>query len=175
MNSSISSFKNELKVFLVVLVVLGALDISRRHEFAHRQRESEAKLLNSFPAMADNLANQPGTSMILLGNSLTQNGYDMPLLKSALESNGNGDLHVEKIAQAGSSPIEWYHNFARIFVRRGKTPNVIVINMSPSGIADAAPDGYRVGWLGYSHRASVSAGPRPVVRDDLGEHGSTDG
>ena len=32
MNSSISSFKNELKVFLVVLVVLGTLDISRLSE-----------------------------------------------------------------------------------------------------------------------------------------------
>jgi hypothetical protein len=147
MNLSISSFRNELKVFIVVLSVLGALDLSRRYDFAHRQRESEAKLLNNFPAMADKLASQSGTRMILLGNSLAQNGYDMPLLKSTLNANGHGDLRVEKFAQAGSSPIEWYHNFANIFVARGKTPDVVVINMSPNGMADQLPAGYRVGWL----------------------------
>ena len=145
MNLSTSSFKTELKVFLVVLVIVGSLEM--RERFRTPRPDSEADMVRHFPMVADNLVSQPGISMVLLGNSLAQNGYDMPLLRTQLESQGNGNLHVEKIAQAGSSPIEWYHNFAVNFVQRGKIPNVIVISMSPSGICDALPAGYRVGWL----------------------------
>lgn len=145
MSSSISSFKNELKVLLVVAAVIGAIEGWQRIQFSNRQ--SEAALVRGFPALADQLASAGGSSMILLGNSLTQTGYDMPLLHDQLKAAGNGDLHVEQVALTGSSPIEWYHNFARNFVRRGKTPDWVVINMSPSGISDTLPAGYRIGWL----------------------------
>jgi len=145
MNSSTFSFKNDGKAFMVVLAVLGVLEICQRMYFSHSH--AEAVLLHNFPVLADGLAGRPGTSMILLGNSLTQNGYDMALLRARLAAAGNGDVHIEKVALSGSSPIEWYHNFDHCFVRRGETPNVIVINMSPSGIYDDLPAGYRIGWL----------------------------
>jgi hypothetical protein len=145
MNSSTSSFRTELKVLLVVAVLIGTLEICVRMQFA--RFGDDAALLRNFPALADKLASQPGTSMLLLGNSLTQTGYDLPLLNKCLQDQGDGDLHVESIALSGSNPIEWYHNFARNFVQRGKPPNVIVIGMSPSGIYDDLPAGYRIGWL----------------------------
>jgi hypothetical protein len=145
MSSSISSFKTELKVILVVLVVMGLAELRELWSNAHRPYE--AKLLRDFPAMADQLTAQKGTRVVLLGNSLTQVGYVMPLLKSQMDANGFGDVHVLNISQTGSAPAEWYHNFARLLVRRGDVPDAVVVNMSPNGIADAPPLGYRIGWL----------------------------
>lgn len=161
MNSSISSFRTEFKVILVALLVVGALELQKRWHVAHAG--GEPALLRDFPRMADDLAQQGGQSVILLGNSLTQNGYDMPLLKQELDSAGHGDLHVAKVAVTGSSPIEWYHNYDRNFAARGKSPTAIVVNMSPSGIFDTLPAGYRVGWL--ANETTWSDVPEVLFKD----------
>jgi hypothetical protein len=145
MSLSTSSFKVEWKVIAMVFIVIGMLEVLQLRD--PRRRGIEGALMRHFPVVADELKIQSGTHVILLGNSLTQNGYDMPLLRSLLVRQGDGNLHVEKVALTGSSPIEWYHLLANCFVSRGKSPDVIVINMSPTGIADAVPAGYRIGWL----------------------------
>jgi len=162
MSSSTSSFRNELKVLAVVLAVVGALEAWQRMRYVHRP--FEAAMLRNFPALADRLSDRRYTGLVLLGNSLTQNGYNLPLLRQTLEEAGNGDLHVESIALSGSNPIEWYHNLAVNFMRRGKTPDVVVINMSPSGISDELPAGYRIGWL--AHETDWRDVPE-VLFDDL--------
>jgi hypothetical protein len=164
MSSFISSFKTEWKVLLVVLVVMGGAELRELWVNAHRPYES--KLLREFPAMADRLAAQKGTRVVLLGNSLTQVGYNMPLLQSQMQANGNAEMNILNISQTGSAPAEWYHNFARLFVRRGDAPDVVVINMSPDGIADAVPMGYRIGWL--AHETDWQDLPE-VLGKDLGE------
>ena len=153
--------REEVKVFAVVVVLLGILEVCQRLYFFHSH--AEAALLRDFPAMADRLDAQGGTSMILLGNSLTQNGYDMALLKARLVETGHGDLHVEKTALSGSHPSEWYHILERDFVRRGRPPTAIVINMSPSGITDDLPAGYRIGWL--AHETDLRDVPAVLFKD----------
>jgi len=150
MSSSTSSFKTELKVFATAAVLLAAAQTWQYFHF--HATHPEAKLLTSLPAMAEDLSKEPGTHVVLLGNSLTKNGYDMPLLKDELHAAGRDDLHIENAAFYGSNPMEWYYVFDRNFVRTGHPPDYIVINMSPSGIADELPQGYRIGWLAQETR-----------------------
>ena len=151
-----------LKSLLVAVTCLAMFDVGVR--VLPPRTVGDHAQVRSFPARAEILHRAPGRHAILMGNSLTRNGYDLATFDAAVKASGEGPFTADVIALYGSSLTEWFHIFKRDFVDAGIPPDVVVINMSPGAAEDELPENIRVSWLPEESRT----GDAPeILQQDL--------
>jgi len=131
MPSSTSSSRQELKVVLCVAASLLVVELASR-AFGSRISK-EIRYIRTFPRKADSLRKSKSRRILILGNSLTNCGLDLPLLKSQLPRHSRDRFHIETIAMDGTAITEWYHIFRRFFAEPKQLPNVVIVNFHPAG------------------------------------------
>lgn len=96
----------------------------------------------TYAKRADTLVNQPGIRIALVGNSATEEGVDPILLKSMLEQNVPGPVHVDLFLADNSEVSTWRAIINHYFWRRANKPDAIVITFSDNALEDSD----RVEW-----------------------------
>ena len=145
MSSSISSFKSELRVILVVVAVVGLFEAGVRVRDRLSPKWDES-LLHGFARDARELKTEPGIRVILMGNSLTRGGYNLEVLQKELKAVGGDPISIRNCGMHASMMVEWYYVFKRNFTG-DNAPDVLVVSLSPDGAEDGNPHAYRINWL----------------------------
>ncbi|MGI0014034.1 MAG: hypothetical protein ACREBU_11415 [Nitrososphaera sp.] len=96
----------------------------------------------TYAKRADILVNQPGIGIALVGNSATEESVDPILLKSMLEQNVPGPVHVDLFLADGSEVSTWRAIISHYFWRRANKPDAIVITFFDNTLEDSD----RVEW-----------------------------
>jgi hypothetical protein len=142
MTSSISSSSGRplkhIALFLFAMFV--ALEIVTRAVLF--PMSSDYVRFATYAKRADILVNQPGMSIALVGNSATEEGVDPILLKSMLEQNVPGPVHVDLFLADGSEISTWRSVINHYFWKRANKPDVIVITFFDNALEDSD----RVEW-----------------------------
>lgn len=120
MSLSTSSFRTELKVILVVLLVMTAC------ELAVRAFESRLADLNA-PAASKRLMEGEGQRVLVLGNSLVRDDVNTQVLEEELRAQGVGPLRVEKAYLQNTVVSDWYYAFKSHFIDTGRLPDTLII------------------------------------------------
>jgi len=130
MNSSISSFKTELKVVASVLLVLVCIELVMRA--AETKLSIDIAHIRSGDEISERVGASP-RSVLLLGNSLTRDGVDVAQLKESL---GEG-TSVDAFYPDGSSVNEWAYAFRKYFSEPGNAPDFLIIGAGRSHLFDS--------------------------------------
>ena len=135
MSLSTSSFKSELKVVALVLVVLlGCEAIIRSRE---NTLSLDLKHINQIPVISQSLAAADGRKILFLGNSLTRNGVDPDVLSSKFAEQGLSNTHFAKVFPDGTGMTAWYYVFNHYFVVPNRVPDVVVIGFAGAVLQDS--------------------------------------
>lgn len=126
MPSSTSSFRNELKVVALVVVVLVAVEVFVRTAWVSYSKELH--YICDIPTQADRLAGSQGRRVLIFGNSMAIADLDGPALQADLTDLSPAPLTIEIVAVDGAGMTEWYHIAKKYFARSGKMPDAMVIN-----------------------------------------------
>jgi hypothetical protein len=146
MSSSTSSFKTEWKVVVSVALVLLAAEVTMRLETS--RFSEELRLLGSLPTAGDPHT-EPGTRVLILGNSLTRCGIDERVLRdSFLSPEGTPPVRFNKVAFNGTSALEWNRILTRYFIRVGNAPDWLIMPFGTTALQDVRrPDLGRLALL----------------------------
>ncbi len=80
-----------------------------------------------YPARAEALAALAGQRVVLLGNSTTEEGVDVPTVTADLQSRGLGQVHLDMFVADGSEITSWRYMLERYFWKPGLRPDLVVI------------------------------------------------
>jgi lysophospholipase L1-like esterase len=135
MSSSTSSFRTELKVVALVLLVLAG------SELFVRLRESALSLdvqhIRRIPSIAEELMSGEGKRLLFLGNSMTRNGVDVSIVEEELRAQGlTAPLRIERVYPDATGLAEWYYAFNHYFVDAGRQPDVLIIGFAANDLSD---------------------------------------
>jgi hypothetical protein len=136
MRSSIFGSDSEWKVILTVLAVLGAAEALLRAKEA--LLSIDLLHIQDIPKIAQRLAEQPHPRILFVGNSLTREGIDEPVLEQELRDRGC-PASIEKIFPDNTQIAEWYYAFKRNFVNAGRSPDFLIISCPTTQLRDQAP------------------------------------
>lgn len=138
-------WRGEVKALAVALLALLALEWHAR-DLASRPIWDRL-LLRDLPANAKALDEKPGTSVVMLGNSLTRNGYDFDQLAREMPQYSSSPPNVLNMAMYGSSLVEWQYVFKNNFIETGYPPDIAIVNCSPGAVQDRSRHELRCDWL----------------------------
>ena len=142
------SYASELKAIGIALLALLLLE-----GYARLKAQNPAwdyQRLRDIPRETQAATNDPARpTVVLLGNSLTRNGYDLPTLLANLPPmpDGRPPLQVVNAALYGATMNEWYYVLKTKILSASRPPKAVVLNLSPGVAVDRAPGQLRVGWL----------------------------
>ncbi len=138
MSSSTSSFRDELKVVVCVVLVLGGIELLMRA--GEQKLSADIAHIRSADRIAGRIATSPGQSLLLLGNSLTREG----IAPGLLESGTGRQLDIEAYYPDGSSVNEWAYAYRRFFAEPGMQPDFLIIGAGRSHLfdSDRPPDSF---------------------------------
>lgn len=134
MSSSTSSFRTELNVVAVILLVLAGAEISVR--FGERFLSQDVRHINEIPAISQSLADTKGERVLFIGNSQVRAGINPEVIEQELEAGGLGPVHVERIFPDSTSLPDWYRVFKRYFVGTSRLPEILVLCFSDIALQD---------------------------------------
>lgn len=147
MNSSIFSFRGELKVLgLAALVLLGA-------ELGVRALEPRLSLdvqhVNAIPGIVAELSAQPGRHLLLLGNSMTREGIEVETLASVWKQQGvrAADLAVARVYPDSTQLLDWHYLYRRHLAGEAARPDLLVVGFSQRGLHDVPADADQIGRI----------------------------
>lgn len=156
MSSSTSSFRAELKVVLVVLLVLAGSEVLIR--FTEPWLSLDVKHIQQIPAISESLVAGKGERILFLGNSEVRAGIDPKIIEEELKNRGIAPVHIERVFPDATQLPEWDRAFKHYFVSKARLPEVLVLCFSDSALQDSnAVDPTRLGHY-YS-----SAGEMPEI------------
>lgn len=109
-----------------------------------RLRESALSLdvqhIRRIPSIAENLTRGEGGRVLFLGNSMTRNGVDVPIVEQELRAEGlTAPLRVERVYPDASGLAEWYYAFNHFFVEAGRLPDALIIGFAANDLSDNRP------------------------------------
>ena len=160
MSSSISSFRAELKVVVVVLLVLLAAEVTMRLGEPFLSRDIQH--IQQIPQISQSLAGSKAETILFLGNSQVRAGIDPLVIEQELKARGVTPVHIERVYPDSTSLPDWYHFFRQYFVRKSSLPNVLVLCFSDIALEDrSGVDPTRLG-----HYFSTSEVPE-ILKDDV--------
>lgn len=158
MNSSISSFRVELRVIACVLAFLGLVEVAMRGledrlsiDIAHIRAGGE---------IADRIGRDGKPGVLLLGNSLTRDGIKPAVVERA----AGPEARVEAYHPDGSSVIEWAFAYRKYFLHPGKSPDFLIVGAGRSHLFDSEPRSERFGAY-FCGRRDLAGYFRRHVRD----------
>jgi hypothetical protein len=156
MSSSTSSFRAELKVVAVVLLVLAGSEILLR--FTEPWLSLDVKHIQQIPAISESLVAGKGERILFLGNSEVRAGIDPNIIEEELRNQGIAPVHIERVFPDATQLPEWDRAFKHYFINKARLPEVLVLCFSDSALQDNnAVDPTRLGHY-YS-----SAGEMPEI------------
>lgn len=147
MSSSTSSFRTELKVLAMVLLALLAAEGYARFRDSRLKPGSDIAMLRSLPQRAKETWAMTGPRVVLMGNSLTRNGYDLDVLNRLMAGSAIPAPRLVQAALHGSILIEWGYILQHELLEEGQKPDVLVMNLSPGLAADETDPSKRIPWL----------------------------
>lgn len=109
-----------------------------------RLRESALSLdvqhIRRIPSIAQELMRGEGGRVLFLGNSMTRNGVDVPIVEQELRAEGlNSPLRIERVYPDATGLAEWYYAFNHYFVAAGRLPDVLIIGFAANDLSDNRP------------------------------------
>ncbi len=134
MSSSTSSFKNEVKVVCLVLLVLAGCEVVMRSR--EQSLSVDLKHIREIPAISQELVEGDGTKVLFLGNSLTRNGVDTAVLKKELLGKGVGPVRIERVFPDATNIKDWRYVFKHDFVDTGRLPDFLIICFATAHLQD---------------------------------------
>jgi len=137
MSSFISSFKfrQGWSILIVLLVALLLLEVATRKVLFRVSKDFSR--FSTYPARAEELVQKPGLRVALIGNSATQRGVDVQILKDAFAPYEVGSVDVDMFVADGSHIQTWYFMLERYFWNAKRKPDLFVFNFSGNrGLAD---------------------------------------
>ena len=159
MNSSISSFRGELRVLAVVLLTLVGTEVASR--IAGRGVSTDEQHIRDIPNIALRLTSRTLPRVLFLGNSLTYCGVNPDVLQAELKDRGIFNASCELVVPDGTGLCDWYYLFKRHFRKTGREPNMVVFNFTGSALSDQG--GISIGKLAqntWRSRMSPNCSPR---------------
>ncbi|MEO2048086.1 MAG: hypothetical protein ABGX16_16140 [Pirellulales bacterium] len=137
MRSSISSSKSEIKVLAVLLCVLLAAEVSMR--IFGPAFSLELRRTHEIPVNARTMAAAEGMRFVVLGNSLTNAGFDAAAFTKELAQSGVTPVHIQVRHFPGSGSCEWFHIFKHFFVDTARLPDVLILPFNITSVQDDFP------------------------------------
>lgn len=138
MSSSISSFRTELKVVALVLLVLAGSELFVR--LRERALSLDVQHIRQIPSIAKKMSSGEGGRVLFLGNSMTRNGVDVPIVEQELRAHGlAAPLRIERVYPDATGLAEWYYAFNHYFVAAGRLPDVLIIGFAANDLSDNRP------------------------------------
>jgi len=126
LSSSTSSFRRELKVVAVLLLLLAGMEAFFR--LAGKRFSAELRRIEAIGVQAGRMFQQEGVRTLILGNSLTIDGIDRSLVLSGMESASGRRQVLEVLALNGTASCDWHRLLRVYFLDVGRRPHVLVIN-----------------------------------------------
>jgi len=128
MSSSTSSFRRELKVIIFVLAVLLGVEVAMRRLGSAFSRE--LRYLRDIPNRAEKMDRSDKFRILILGNSLTNCGFNSQEFEMEMDSMGAKPLHIEIIAMNGAGICEWSWLLQNFLWDDNRNPDLIIVNGS---------------------------------------------
>jgi len=136
-NSSVCSFRSEIKVLIAVLSIIVGLELSLH--LTGELLSGNIRHIRSIIQISNRLSESDGTCVLFLGNSLTADGVDSSILESELEGSDVTPLAIEKVTPDGTNLWDWYFIFKNYFAKRKNLPDVLIICFAWEELNDATP------------------------------------
>ncbi len=165
MNSSISSFKTELRVIGLVLAVLLLCEIAMR--LTETSLSRDLVHIRAIPRIAEDMTAKPGIRVLFLGNSQTRCGVDERVFASECDAEGTPRMSVARVFPDATSVVIWFYAFKRFFIDSGRIPDILVVNFSGRHLQD--PSAVNATVLGGFY-ARMDDMPE-IFRNDIKEFG----
>lgn len=129
--------KTEIRVFALVLCGLLVAELSLR--YLEPRLSGDVRHIQAIPNVAAKMAADSSTVKVLwLGNSITNDGIDIGMADSLLESRLSVDVGTYVVHPDGSGIPEWYYIAKRQFLEVGVRPDVLVIPFAWNLLTDGA-------------------------------------
>ncbi|HEY6188752.1 MAG TPA: hypothetical protein VIW80_13935 [Pyrinomonadaceae bacterium] len=137
MSSSTSSFRNELRVVAVVLLVLVA------GEFVVRVCEKSLSLdvthIRQIPEISKKMTESRGTKVLFISNSMIRYGVDPGIFEREMEARRLGPLSVGRVFPDATALPDWYYAFKHYFVDTNRLPDVLIVCFAAKDLQDDLP------------------------------------
>lgn len=134
----------ESKVLLMLVLILGLLEIGARVFEVHLSKD--VKHIRSLPAVALGLKSAPDERLkvLIIGNSLSRDGIDQPLLKDGLQKLSGREVEIAAMYPDGSNINQWVYGYRRYFDQTGAVPDLVLIGTGRPHLLDSPADADRL-------------------------------
>jgi hypothetical protein len=129
------SLRPLVKVGLILLALLVVLEVVTRAVLFPMSLDFSR--FASYRQRADTLQSQAGLRVAFIGNSATEAGLDVDVLKSTLLRNGVPAPSVELFLADGAGINTWRSMMNHYFWKRGNAPDLVVITFFGPSLEDA--------------------------------------
>lgn len=143
MNSSTSSFRNEVKAILLTLLILGTGDLAFR--WAEVNLSIDVRHIRSFPEITRKLSHEPAPRVVFLGNSLTRYGVDPSVWASVMKELKAPAGSVAKLVPDDTTMPDWYYVALNSLIRPGNQPDVVILGFTLKQLTDERIEAGRLG------------------------------
>lgn len=137
MSLSTSSFRNELRVLAVVLLVLVA------GEFVVRVCEKWLSLdvthIRQIPEISRQMTESRGTKVLFISNSMLRYGVDPGIFEREMKAHRLGPLSVGRVFPDATALPDWYYAFKHYFVDANRLPDVLIVCFAAKDLQDDLP------------------------------------
>src|SRR5215210_8107924 len=137
MSLSTSSFRNELKVVLVVLLVLACGELLIR--VFEPSLSLDVQHIRQIPEISREMSQSPGTRVLFISNSMLRYGVDPAIFEKEMESRSLGPLRVGRVFPDATALPDWYYAFKHYFVDTNRVPDVLIVCFAAKDLQDDIP------------------------------------
>jgi len=143
MNSSTSSFSNEVKAILLALLIVGLADVGLR--LAEARLSVDVRHIRSFPEITRKLSHEPSPRVVFLGNSLTRHGIDPAVWTSAIGELASPKGSMAKLVPDDTTMPDWYYVALNNLIRPGNKPDLLILGFASNQLTDERIEASRLG------------------------------
>lgn len=129
---------NESRVLVALLVLIALMETGAR--LFETRLSKDVGHIRSLPQVAARLRAAPPArfKVLILGNSLSRDGFDLSLLRPALARLSGREVELAAMHPDGSSIAEWYYGYRRYFDQAGARPDLVLIGTGRGHLLDPA-------------------------------------
>ena len=122
-------------ILLVLLLCFIGIELFTRIVLV--PKSTDLRRLTSYPALAEQLLQQNGFRIALVGNSALEDGVDPEIVQEMLKKAGIGPASVQSFYVEGTHISNWYYIINHCFWRSANKPDLIVILFHYTNLCDA--------------------------------------
>jgi len=137
MSSFTSSFRTELKVLALVVLVLAACELFVR--LREQSLSLDVRHIRQIPDISKRLAQGEGFRLLFIGNSMTRYGVEPDIVAREITAQGIAPLRIERVFPDATALPDWYYAFQHYFVAPARAPDVLVVCFANNDLQDNVP------------------------------------